>query len=114
MTRRSLIMSWAARVSAVPHGGLLDRRRAAELAIMYLMAVQASLCCASQLVVSLMTRRAMARESVWRDSSLVVGRRSKSGLGAVEGSGRRLVRCGLELRGRGRVDGGGERVGWGC
>ena len=25
-------MSWAARVSAVPHGGLLDRRRAAELA----------------------------------------------------------------------------------
>ena len=82
------MMSWAARVSAVPHGGLLDRRRAAELAIMYLMAVQASLCCASQLVVSLMTRRATARESCLRSSRLkVVGRRLKSGLGAVEGSG---------------------------
>ena len=52
-------------------------------------------CCASQLVVSLMTMRATARESVCRDSSLVVGPRLKSGLGAVKGSGRHLVRCGL-------------------
>ena len=111
MTIKSLMMSWAVRVVA----SWAVKKRVAALAIVYLMAVQASLCCASQLVVSLMTRRAMARESVWRDSSLVVlGRRSKSGLGAVEGSGRHLVRCGLELRGSGRVDGGGERVGWGC
>ena len=104
------MMSWAARVVA----SWAVKKRVAALAIVYLMAVQASLCWASQLVVSLMTRRATARESVWRDSSLVVGRWLKSGLGAVEGSGRHLVRCGLELRGSGRVDGGGERVGWGC
>ena len=83
-------MSWAVRVIAVPHGGALDmNRRVAALAIVYLMAVQASLCCASQLVVSLMARRATARESVWRDSSLVAGRVLKSGLGSVRESGLR-------------------------
>ena len=111
VTIRSLMMSWAVRVMA----SWAVKKRVAALAIVYLMAVQASLCWASQLVVSLMTRRATARESVWRDSSLVVGLvRLKSGLGAVEGGGRRLVRCGLELMGRGQVDGGGERAGWGC
>ena len=79
VTIRSLMMSWAARVMA----SWAVKKRVAALAIVYLMAVQASLCWASQLVVSLMTRRATARESVWRDSSLVVGRWLKSGLGAV-------------------------------
>ena len=110
LTIKSLMMSWAVRVEA----SWAVKKRVAALAIVYLMAVQASLCCASQLVVSLMTMRATARGSVWRDSSLVVGPRLKSGLGAVEGSGRHLVRCRLELMGGGRVDGGGERVGWGC
>ena len=103
-------MSWAARVVA----SWAVKKRVAALAIVYLMAVQASLCWASQLVVSLMTRRATARESVWRDSSLVAGRVLKSGLGSVRESGRLLVSCWLELEGSGRVDRDGRRAWVGC
>ena len=105
-------MSWAARVMA----SWAVKKRVAALAIVYLLDGRAGVLVLGEPVGRVLDDEEGdgARVRVWRDSSLVVGRWLKSGLGAVEGGGRHLVRCGLELRGSWRVDGGGERVGWGC